>query len=204
MNKTLTILLSGLLLLLFNCNEKIEVKNTQPYKDLFRQYDSVLKLTKDYVNSPFYQFHEIYKSEKGNLSDTILISKYKDILTEDEIVKVYIDNRIETIYGNKTHTNIISNFKGRFSLGGSIRDRNEAYFTSVEITNDSCYLYKHNKVLSSSKIKLINSKGGLTRGMFYVDNRYLINLYSDNFILVKDNNCLHCGSLHFQRIKEKH
>lgn len=124
----------------FSCEEK---QRTQPCLEIEKKYDSILKMNNEFVSSPFYKFHDVYISEKGDVSDTILISKYKDIISNDDVLKVYIDSRIETITNNYSFNEVMNIYEGIYRLKNYNSSTKDADFTSIEIKSDSCFLYKN-------------------------------------------------------------
>jgi hypothetical protein len=191
------IIFLSIIFCLLGCKKEIKVENTQLYQNLSEDYDSILKLHNEFVSSPFYKFHSIYKSEKGDVLDTTLISKYNEIVTNDDVLKVYIDSRIETISNNYSFNEVMNIYEGIYFLKKDNSRTKNVDFTSIEIKNDSCFLYKNKDLVIASNIRLINSNGGLTKGLFYIKNKYLLNLHADQLIQVKDTKCLHCESFYF-------
>lgn len=179
----------------FSCQKK---QKTNPCSEIEKKYDSILKLNNSYNSSPFYKFHEIYKSEKQSLADTVLIPKYQSIIGKDEIVDLYIDFRINTISQFKTKKEILKSFIGKHNLKPRYK-KYDRYVTSVKINDDSCFIFKGEKLIASGEIKLIYSKNDLTPGTFTIEN-YLIKLIKPNLILLRDKNCLHCSSLEFYKV----
>lgn len=178
----------------FSCQEKQKIT---PCLEIEKKYDSLRIINTNYKSSSFYKFYEIYIQEKQSLEDTILIAKYQSINSNDEVVDLFIDERINTISQKKTKIEVLNNFIGNHNLKGGYSNH-DRYVTSIKITNDSCFIYKDKKLKASGKIKLVYSRNNLTPGTFTMDN-YLIKLIKPDFILLRDKNCLHCSSLEFYK-----
>lgn len=191
--KTKTLILAFLFLV--SCQQK---EKSKEFIELNKKYDSISELNYDYQTSSFYRFNEIYKKERESLIDTVLLPQYKSILGNDEVVNLYVWDRINTISQKKEKKEILKSYLGRHILK-SRYSNNDRYVTSVEINNDSCFLYKNKKLIASNKIKLVYSRNELTPGTFSI-SQYLVKLIQPNIILLRDKNCLHCSSLEFYKV----
>lgn len=191
--KTKTLILAFLFLV--SCQQK---EKSKEFIELNKKYDSISELNYDYQTSSFYRFNEIYKKERESLIDTVLLPQYKSILGNDEVVNLYVWDRINTISQKKEKKEILKSYLGSHILK-SRYSNNDRYVTSVEINNDSCFLYKNKKLIASNKIKLVYSRNELTPGTFSI-SQYLVKLIQPNIILLRDKNCLHCSSLEFYKV----
>ena len=182
-------------ILAISCNEK----NRSSFKKKSNTNDSICKelsqKIQEYESSNFFKFYEIYKNETKTLQDTLLISRYESILSKDELVNNYVKERISTIKNFKEEDTILNKFRGKYLLKPIF---NKAYspITSIEIRNDSCFLFKKDSLIDSKEISLIYSYNKFLLGTFRM-KQYQVNFVKPEFIIIRDHSCLDCQNLEF-------
>lgn len=183
----------------FSCQQK---QNDSTCEDLEKKVDSLTTLYTDSKNSPIYKFYHILSKEKEARIDTSLIKEYTNLLGKDELVDLYIWDRIHTINTNSYKDNIIGKFEGIYILKPNHSIRN-AKITSIEIKSDSCFMYKNKEIIIAEKLKFKNSSNKYTKGKIILNN-YRISL-SDathpKIATLDDNLCMDCEQLQFYKAK---
>ncbi|QHI34986.1 hypothetical protein IMCC3317_03320 [Kordia antarctica] len=197
--KTIKITISTFIILLFcfACQQK---QNKTTCEDLEKKVDSLTSLYADYEKSPIYKFYHILSKEKRTKVDTALIEEYRRLIGKDELVDLYIWDRIHTINTNDHIGNIIEAFEGTYILKPN-HNKKSAKITSIEISKDSCFLYKIKKLVKAEKLKFKNSSNKYTKGKIILNN-YRISL-SDaihpKIATLDDNLCMDCEQLQFYK-----
>ncbi|MBC8755859.1 hypothetical protein H2O64_14370 [Kordia sp. YSTF-M3] len=199
--KTKTIAISSFIILLFcfACQQK---QNDNSCEDLQGKIDSLTALHADFENSAMYKFYNILSKEKGESIDTSLIKEYTSLIGKDELVDLYIWDRIHTINTNTNKNNIIERFTGIYILKPN-HNAKDAKVTSIRIQEDSCFIYKNKKLLKAEKLKFKNSSNKYINGKIIINN-YRISL-SDathpKIATLDDNLCMDCEQLQFYKKK---
>ncbi|QTE21972.1 hypothetical protein [Polaribacter cellanae] len=142
------------------------------------------------------------EKETQTASDSILISKYKELLGQNEIFDIYIWDRIQTISNLNNYNQIVSEFSGTYRLKPIYNDK-YSKVNIIKIKNDSCFLFKNKELIASEKLKVRNSSNKYVKGKIYIKN-YRMSLHSSGFgveIFFNDNLCIDCERLHFYKTK---
>ncbi|WP_452219000.1 hypothetical protein [Lacinutrix undariae] len=194
------ILLILIITVCFSC-EKIQTDTT--CLQVNKKYDSILKINQKHDNLLINKFYHIQKKEKGNVLDTLLINDYKSIQGQDDLIDLYIWDRIHTINQSTTQYNVYKEFEGIYVLKPN-HNKKHAQITKIEIKNDSSYLFKDKKLLISNTFKTINSSNKYIKGKIIINN-YKLQLdgaiVSKPMIYIDDNNCMDCEQLQFYKIE---
>jgi hypothetical protein len=191
-------LIISVILICFSCKEK-QIKI--PCQEIEKKYDSIISLEMSYKNAPFNQFYNILSKENGSLLDTLLINDYKNLKGKDSLIDFYISERINTINFNSYKIDILKQYEGKYVLKKVYNLKNPEY-TNILISSDSCFIFKGKNLITSDKIKLINSSNEFVNGRFRIKN-YNIGLAKfsrHRFITLKDNSCAHCEQLQFEKL----
>lgn len=183
----------------FSCGEKKEVNHCV---DIQKKYDSLLRISKINELKSINQFYKILEKEKNTLQDTLLINSYKSLIENDNLIDLYIWDRINTINKRTNKINVYNSFTGDYYLKPN-HNKQYAQLTKISIKNDSCFLYKKNRLILKKEFSLINSSNKHIRGKVIMGN-YKLSLFElikqKPIIFVDDNNCMDCEQL--QMIKK--
>jgi len=186
-----------ILLFCFACQQK---QNNNSCEDLEGKIDSLTALHADFENSAIYKFYNILSKEKGESIDTSLIKEYTSLTGKDELVDLYIWDRIHSINTSTYKDDIVEGFVGKYILKPN-HNTKDAKITSIEIKKDSCFMYKNNKIVQAEKLKFKNSSNKYTKGKIIINN-YRISL-SDathpKIAILDDNLCMDCEQLQFYK-----
>lgn len=192
-----------LIILIFSisCNTKVE--NNKECESLKKKYDSILKQNKSYEKLSFLKFQNILSKEKNKVSDTILIKDYMALLNKNELLELYIWDRIYSINNNTNKINVVKDFEGVYLLKPN-QNKKYAQITSIKIKKDSCFLFKNKNLVITDKINFKNSSNKYIKGRIILKN-FRLNLdgaiKSRLSILLDDNNCMDCEQLQFFKTK---
>jgi len=193
------ILLILIITVCFSCKQK---QTDTPCLLVNKKYDSILKKNQKHNNLLINKFYHIQKKEKGNVLDTLLINDYKSIQGQDDLIDLYIWDRIHTINQSTTQFNVYKEFEGIYVLKPN-HNKKHAQITKIEIKNDSSYLFKDKKLLISNTFKTINSSNKYIKGKIIINN-YKLQLdgaiVSKPMIYIDDNSCMDCEQLQFYKI----
>jgi hypothetical protein len=192
------ILIISVILICFSCEEK---QDKNPCQEIENKYDSIISLEMSYKSAPFNQFYNILSKENGSLLDTLLINDYKNLKGKDSLIDFYISERINTINFNSYKIDILKQYEGKYLLK-KVYNLKHSVATNILISNDSCFIFKGKNLITSDKIKLINSSNEFVNGRFRIKN-YNIGLAKfsrHRFITLKDNSCAHCEQLQFEKL----
>lgn len=184
-----------ILLTFLSCQQKI---NDNSCENLEKKVDSLTSLNTAYENSSMYKFYKILNAEKKSNFDTILIKEYEKLIGKDELLDLYVWDRIHTIKTNNYKDKIIKNLVGTYVLKPNHNNK-DTKITSIRINIDSCFMYKNKTLVKGEKIKFKNSSNKFIKGKLIIDN-YKISI-SDvtepKILILDDNLCMDCETLQF-------